>query len=85
MRSSLRSFEKGSIFLVICISNVPAEGLVTLPGHCLYGSAVNESSNIAVRGTERVTSSDVRRFQVERANQSQNSVEDVYEICNCLP
>ena len=63
---------------------LPAHDVVTFPDHCLYSCVVNESSHMAGRGTQRVTSSDVRLFHIERANRSQDSTEDVYENSKCL-
>ena len=68
-------WEKESIFLEICTGHFPAQGLETIPDHCV----VNESSHIDGRGMERVSSSDIRRFHLEKANRSQDSTEDKFE------
>ena len=51
--------------------------VLTFPDHCLYSCVVNESSHMGGRGTQRVTSFDFRLSYKERANQSQDSTEDV--------
>ena len=48
--------EQGSIFREISTAHLPAQDLVAFQDHCLYGCEVNQSSDIAGSGTQRLTS-----------------------------